>query len=77
MLEQGFLFVSEQPFASDDPEQLARSSTVRTIVIREAPGYPTPYPVGARGRYVRLVSRTAQDFGIGEIEVRTADEPGR
>jgi hypothetical protein len=74
MLERGFIFVSDRPFTSDDPDQIVRNSKVKTIVINEAPGYPTPYAVGARGRYVRLVSSTAEDFSIGELEVFVGNE---
>ena len=69
MLERGYIFVSDQPFVSADPAQLASNAAFKTIIISEAPGYPTPYPVGARGRYVRILSDTAQNLSIGEVEV--------
>ncbi len=69
MLEQGFIFVSERPFQSDDPAAIARQTDVKTIPITEPPGYPTPYTVGSPGRYVRIVSTSKKPSAIAELEV--------
>ncbi|MEI8293209.1 MAG: alpha-L-fucosidase [bacterium] len=69
MLERGFIFVSEMPFSSDDPATLQSQPGVTTIVLKEAPGYPTPYPVGARGRYVRVFSSDTKKISLGELEI--------
>lgn len=69
ILERGFVFVSEAPFQSDDPAKIRREPGVTSIAITEAPGYPTPFPVGKSGRYIRIVSDTGRPMGIGEVEV--------
>ena len=69
ILEQGFIFVSDQPFQSDAPAMLQQQAGVKAIAITEPPGYPTPYPIHASGRYVRVVSTTGTPVGIGEVEV--------
>ena len=74
MLERGFILVSDQPFSSNDPTALRGQPDVKTIAIAEAPGYPTPYSLGARGRYVRIASAVAQNLALGELEV-FADPP--
>jgi hypothetical protein len=69
ILEHGSIFVSEEPFRSDDPIEIQRQTGVSTIAINEPPGYPTPYPIGKSGRYIRIVSDTGRSIGIGEVEV--------
>ena len=69
ILEQGFIFVSDQPFQSDDPAALQQQAGVKAIAITEPPGYPTPYSMNASARYVRVVSTTGTPIGIGEVEV--------
>jgi hypothetical protein len=69
ILEHGFIFVSETPFQSDDPAKILREPGVTSIAITEAAGYPTPFPVGKSGRYIRIVSDTGRPMGIGEVEV--------
>ena len=69
IFEQGFIFVSDQPFQSDAPAMLQQQAGVKAIAITEPPGYPTPYPIHASGRYVRVVSTTGTPVGIGEVEV--------
>ena len=69
ILEHGSVFVSEEPFLSDDPAQIQRQPGVFTIAVTEPPGYPTPYPIGKSGRYIRIVSDTGRPIGIGEVEV--------
>jgi hypothetical protein len=71
MLERGHILVSEQPFEADGPEQAACQPGVKAIAITEAPGYPTPYVIGVRGRYVRIVPDNARKLSIGEVEVFT------
>jgi hypothetical protein len=71
ILEQGLIFVSDRPFESDDPMVTQQRSGVRTIAITEPPGYPTPYPLDASARYVRIVSTTKTPIGLGEVEVFT------
>ncbi|MEX1113800.1 MAG: hypothetical protein WEB53_01030 [Akkermansiaceae bacterium] len=39
------------------------------LPIIDPPGYPTPYPIGKSGRYIRIVSDTGRPIGIGEVEV--------
>lgn len=73
MLEKGFVFVSEHPISFDDPADIQTQPGVTSIPIPEPPGYPTPYPIGARGRYLRVVSTSGQQIGIGEIEVFAND----
>jgi len=68
MLERGFIFVSERPFTSDDPNLLKSHPGVETITINEPSGYPTPYPVGVKARYLRVVSSIATRLRIGELE---------
>jgi len=69
MLEQGFIFLSEMPFNSDDPVILQKQPHIASVSISEPPGYPTPYAIGAPGRYLRIVSTSGSPVGIGEIEV--------
>jgi hypothetical protein len=69
ILEHGSIFVSEEPFRSDDPAAIQHQPGVTTIAINEPPGYPTPYPLGKSGRYIRIVSNTGRSIGIGEVEV--------
>jgi hypothetical protein len=69
ILEQGFIFVSDMPFTSDDPAVLQKQPSITSISISEPPGYPTPYAIGATGRFLRIVSTTGRPVGIGEIEV--------
>jgi hypothetical protein len=69
LLERGSLFVSNEPFQSDDPAEIRRQPGVHSIAITEPPGYPTPYPVGRSGRYVRIVSDAGTPLSLGEVEV--------
>lgn len=69
MVEKGFVFVSKEPFQSDDPAVIQQQAGVLSIPITEPPGFPTPYPIGASGRYLRLVSTSGKPLGLGEIEV--------
>ena len=69
IMEHGFVFVSEEPFRSDDPAEIQRQPGVFTIAVPEPPGYPTPFAVGKSGRYVRVVSDSRRSMGIGEVEV--------
>ena len=61
--------VSETPFSSDDPAALQSQPGVKTLLTKESPGYPTPYPVGARGRYVRVFSSDIKKISLGELEI--------
>ena len=69
VLTRGFIFISEKPFASDDAAAIQLQAGVKTISINEAPGFPTPFSIHARGRYIRIVSTTGNPLGIGEVEV--------
>ena len=69
LLERGTLFISDAPFQSDDPAEIRRQPGVRAIAITEPPGYPTPYPVGRSGRYIRIVSDAGRPLSLGEVEV--------
>ena len=69
ILEKGFIFVADMPFTSNDPAVLLKQPKITSISISEPPGYPTPYVIGASGRYLRIVSTTGRPVGIGEIEV--------
>ena len=68
-LSSGVIFVSDKPFESDDPEQTKRQGGVKAIPITEAPGFPTPYAVGASGRYIRIQSTSGKNLNLGEVEV--------
>ena len=74
ILEHGFIFVSAEPFQSDEPAEIQRQSGVTCIAVTEPPGYPTPYPIGKTGRYVRIVSDTGRPIGIGEVEIFSKTE---
>lgn len=69
MVEQGFIFISSQPFQSDDPVEIQRQSGVKAIAITEPPGYPTPYTIGVPGRYIRIVSTSGKQMSMGEVEI--------
>jgi hypothetical protein len=69
ILEHGSIFVSEEPFRSDDPTEIRHLPGVLAIAINEPPGYPTPYPIGKSGRFIRIMSDTGRPIGIGEGEV--------
>ena len=69
ILEHGSIFVSEEPFRSDDPTEIRHLPGVLAIAINEPPGYPTPYPIGKSGRFIRIMSDTGRPIGIGEVEV--------
>jgi hypothetical protein len=69
ILEHGSMFISSEPFLSDDPAKIRNQPGVTMIPINEPPGYPTPYPVGKSGRFIRIVSDTGRSIGIGEVEV--------
>jgi hypothetical protein len=67
-LARGTIFVSEQPFESDDPEQTMRQPGVKVVRIDEPPGFPTPYPIGVPGRYVRIQLVSGSNLHLGEVE---------
>ena len=69
ILEKGSIFVSDVPMTSDDPAILQKEPGITSIPIPEPPGYPTPYAIGASGRYLRIVSTSGRSIGIGEIEI--------
>ena len=69
VLTQGFIFISEKPFQSDDISNIQLQAAVKTIIVKEPVGFPTPYPIRASGRYIRIVSTTGKPLGIGEVEV--------
>jgi hypothetical protein len=69
MLDRGSILVSEQPFESNNPAQMQRQPGVKVIPITEPPGYPTPYAIGAQGRFIRIVSDKDQKQGLGEVEI--------
>ena len=72
ILEQGFIFVSETPFASADAAVLQRQAGVRSVAITEPPGYPAAFAIGVSGRYVRVVSTSGRPCALGEIEILVA-----
>jgi hypothetical protein len=68
---EGLIFISEQPFESDDPSVIKIQKGVKMIPVNESPGFPTPFAINFSGRYVRIVSTTGKPIGIGEVEVFT------
>ena len=66
---QGMIFISEQPFESDDPSVIQHQKGVKMISVSEPPGFPTSFAINASGRYLRVVSTSGKPFGIGEVEV--------
>jgi len=76
---QGMIFISEQPFESDDSEVIRFQKGVKMISVSEPPGFPTPFTVNSSGRYLRIVSTTGKPCGIGEVEVfsGTDDQTGK
>jgi alpha-L-fucosidase len=69
MLEQGLVCFSDQPFASADGASPSGTPPIDPLVLTEAPGYPTAFPVKVSARYIRLVSTASGSVGLGEIEV--------
>lgn len=69
MLEQGLVCFSDQPFSSADGASPSGPSPIDALVLSEAPGYPTSFPVKVSARYIRLVSTAPGSVGLGEIEV--------
>ena len=68
MMERGFISISEEPFVSTEPGPVERSQDARSLAIHEGVGYPTPFLLGRRGRYIRVVSTSGSCLGLGEIE---------
>ena len=69
VLTQGYIFISKKPFESEDFAKNGLQKGVKTIPVKEPPGFPTPYPIKTSGRYIRIVSTTGKPFGIGEVEI--------
>jgi hypothetical protein len=72
---KGHILVSEQPFESNDPEQMRHQGGVKVIAITEPPGYPTAYAINATGRFIRIVSNRGQESALGEVEVFAQTNP--
>ena len=68
---QGMIFISQQPFESNDPAVIQLQKGVKSIPVSEPPGFPTSFAVYTSGRYVRIVSTSGKPSGIGEVEVFT------
>jgi hypothetical protein len=69
IFEEGYVLISNSPMEFDDSASIQQQPNVKSIPIPEPPGYPTPYPIHAPGRYVRVVSTSGRAIGLGEIEV--------
>ncbi len=67
-LQNFYVFVSEEPFASNDPNQLVAAG-VWNHFVGPAQGTTSTMPVGQRGRYVRVQLAGANYLQLAEVQV--------
>ncbi|MEZ4768049.1 MAG: discoidin domain-containing protein [Caldilineales bacterium] len=67
-LQNFYVFVSEEPFASNDPNQLVAAG-IWNHYVGPVQGTTTIVPVGQRGRYVRVQLAGANYLQLAEVQV--------
>jgi alpha-L-fucosidase len=72
-LSRYYVFVSDQPFASDSVAATLAQPGVHAFYREETAGRPTRFPLGVRGRYVRVQLTSGTDpLSLAEVEVLAA-----
>ena len=67
--ETSYIFISEEPFESDDCESIKNQPGVKTINHGIWANKMEEIPVFAKGRYIRIQSKSVSYMSLSEVEV--------
>jgi hypothetical protein len=74
-LSNFYVFVSDQPFTSNNPSQVQNTAGVSTYYVAGSAGSPTVVPIGRTGRYVRVQLAGTNYLSISEVQVYGQPNP--
>jgi hypothetical protein len=73
-LSDYWVFLSDQPFASDDPDVESQTAGVTVFRRQENAGAPTTFTMSVSARYVRVQLAGTNYLSIAEVQVMALDD---